>query len=1004
MKRIQFDPTILLQRFKKPLIWSAAIFAVLMIFAFFGLPPLIKSLLIKRLSATLHRDVSIQTVTLNPFTLSLTVRGVLVKDRGTPDTFASFDELFVNLEGLSALRSALIVKEIRVSQPFIRIIRHRDNTYNFSDLFERGESQKSDAVAPLKFSLNNIQVINGGIDLWDESKQKRHTVRDANIALPFISNFPHHIETYVQPTFSATINDTRYSLEGKTKPFAASRETTFDITINNFDIAYYFPYVPLETDFTIPSGHMDARAQVSFVQHADGKRALTLKGDLAITQISLNDAQNRAFLKLPLLNISLTSAEPFSRLFHFSSVSLQSPELHIRRDRAGTFNLASLFPGKQKVEKGPEVESDVAPLSVDVDEIHMTGGKISFSDLSRTSAPEMVPGSDDGEKKDSEDRKPGGQATVQAEDIGLRVESLSTREGQKGTVSVSFSLNQKGRVGAKGSIALKPLSAQLALDAKDIDIRPVQPYLSDQVKINITSGLASTTGNLSFTEQKGIGPQITYSGNVFLSRFSSIDMAHAEDFLTWKSLYLADLKVGYNPTFLLINKVALTDFYARLILHADGSLNLQRIIVAKPQTPGQSPATSSRKTDAPAGTQEKTVKDIRIQQVTLQGGRINFTDRSLKPSYSANLVEMGGRISGLSSKATTLADVEIRGKLDQYAPLEIIGKINPLQDDLFVDLKVKFRDMDLSPVTPYSGKYIGYTIQKGKLFFEVSYRIAKRKLDSENKLFLDQLTLGDSVESPHATRLPVKLAIALLKDRKGEIHLDLPVTGSLDDPQFSVWRVIIQILLNLFAKAATSPFALLGAAFGGGEELGYLEFDYGSAAIAEPELKKLDTLAKALYERPSLKLEIEGHVEVERDREGLRRFLFNRKLTVQKSNERSKQGLPATPVDELKVEPQEYEKYLTMAYKAEKFPKPRNVLGFAKSLPVPEMEKLMLTNIVITDSALRSLATQRAMNVKDIILKSGKIQPERAFIIEPKSLSPETRDKVKDSRVDVRIK
>ncbi len=1004
MNHVQFDPTTLLKRMKKPLIWLAAVFAVLLALAFFGLPPLVKSLLIKRLSASLHREVSIREVTVNPLTLSVTVRGLLVKDRATSDTFASFEELFVNVQGLSALRAALIVKEIRLSQPFIRIILHRDNTYNFSDLFERGEPQKSDAVAPPKFSLNNIQVINGGIDFVDEPKQKKHTVRAANIAVPFISNFPHHIETFVQPTFSATINDTQYSLAGKTKPLAPSLETTLDIKIDNLDIAYYFPYIPVETAFTVLSGYMDARAQVSFAQRSDGQHALTVKGNLAIRQVSLNDAQNRPLLKFPLLNISLTSAEPFSRLFHFANVSIQSPELHLRRNSAGAFNFASLFPVKPKVEKGPEVGSEAAPLSIDVDEIHMTGGKISFSDRSRTSVSETVPDSDDGEEEDSEERKRGGHVTLQAEDVALRAESLSTREGQRGTVSLSARIRQKGRVVANGSVALHPLSAQLALDAKDIDIRPVQPYLSDQVKISITNGLASTLGNLSFTDQKEIGPQITYSGNVFLSRFSSIDMAHAEDFLTWKSLYLADLKVGYNPTFFLINKVALTDFYARLILHADGSLNLQRIIVAKPQTPGQSPATSSRKTDAPAGTQEKTVKDIRIQQVTLQGGRINFTDRSLKPSYSANLVEMGGRISGLSSKAGTLADVEVRGKLDQYAPLEIIGKINPLQDDLFVDLKVKFRDMDLSPVTPYSGKYIGYTIQKGKLFFDVSYRIEKGKLDSVNNLFLDQLTLGDSVESPHATRLPVKLAIALLKDRKGEIHLDLPVTGSLDDPQFSVWRVIIQILLNLFAKAATSPFALLGAAFGGGEELGYLEFDYGSAAIAEPELKKLDTLAKALYERPSLKLEIEGHVEVEKDREGLRRYLFNRKLKVQKLNERSKQGLPATPVDELKVEPQEYERYLTMAYKAEKFPKPRNVLGFAKSLPVPEMEKLMLTNIVITDNDLRSLAAQRAMNVKDIILKSGKIQPERAFIIEPKSLSPETRDKVKDSRVDVRIK
>jgi hypothetical protein len=594
--------------------------------------------------------------------------------------------------------------------------------------------------------------------------------------------------------------------------------------------------------------------------------------------------------------------------------------------------------------------------------------------------------------------------TLQAEDVALRAERVSTKEGQRGTVSLSARIRQKGRVVVKGSLALNPLSAELALDAKDIDLRPVQPYISDQIRITVTNGLISTSGNLSFTGQNGYGPMIAYSGNALLSRFSSIDMARAEDFLNWGTLHLADMRVGYNPTFLLIKKIALTDFYARLIIHPDGSLNLQQIIGARPDKAGQRSAAATPKTDRPASAPEKNARDIRIQQVTLQGGRINFSDRSLKPTYSANLVEMGGRVSGLSSKAGTLADVELRGKLDQYAPLEIVGKINPLRDDLFIDLKARFRDMELSPMTPYSGKYIGYTIQKGKLFFDVSYRIEKRKLDSANNLFLDQLTLGESVDSPHATKLPVKLAIALLKDRKGEIHLDLPVTGSLDDPQFSVWRVIVQILLNLLAKAATSPFALLGAAFGGGEELGYLEFDYGSATVAEPGLKKLAALAGALHERPSLRLEIEGHVEVERDKEAFRRYLFDRKLKVQKLNERSRQGVSAVPVDDLAIEPREYERYLTMAYKAEKFPKPRNFLGFAKSLPAPEMEKLMLTNIVVTENDLRSLAAQRAMKVKDIIMASGKIQPERVFIVEPKSLPPERRDKIKDSRVDFRIR
>ena len=202
--------------------------------------------------------------------------------------------------------------------------------------------------------------------------------------------------------------------------------------------------------------------------------------------------------------------------------------------------------------------------------------------------------------------------------------------------------------------------------------------------------------------------------------------------------------------------------------------------------------------------------------VTLQGGAVNFSDKFIKPNYSASLVEIGGRVSGLSSEESRLADIDLRGKLENSAPLEIVGKINPLAKDLFLDLKVDFRDMDLSPLSPYSGRYAGYGIQKGKLTLNLKYHIEKGKLDSENKVFLDQFTFGDAVDSPDATKLPVRLAVALLKDRSGEIHLDLPVTGSIDDPKFSIWGVVWKIVVNLLVKAATSPFALLGAIFGGG--------------------------------------------------------------------------------------------------------------------------------------------------------------------------------------------
>jgi hypothetical protein len=312
--------------------------------------------------------------------------------------------------------------------------------------------------------------------------------------------------------------------------------------------------------------------------------------------------------------------------------------------------------------------------------------------------------------------------------------------------------------------------------------------------------------------------------------------------------------------------------------------------------------------------------------------------------------------------------------------------------------------MDLGPMTPYSEKYVGYPIEKGKLSFDLKYLIDKRKLESTNVIFIDQFTLGDRVENPKATQLPVKLAIALLKDRKGEIRLDIPVTGSLDDPKFSIWGIIWKVIVNLITKAATSPFALLGAVFGGGEELSYLEFDYGLATISEPNQKKIETLAKALVDRPALKLDIEGHVDLERDREELKQLLFRRKVKAEKLKEILKKGEPPVPADEVKIEPQEYEKYLKLAYKAEKFPKPKNLLGMAKDIPVPEMEKLMLTHTEVKESDLRSLAAQRALNVKDAIFKSGKVESERTFILEPRSLSPEKKERLKDSRVELKLK
>jgi hypothetical protein len=396
----------------------------------------------------------------------------------------------------------------------------------------------------------------------------------------------------------------------------------------------------------------------------------------------------------------------------------------------------------------------------------------------------------------------------------------------------------------------------------------------------------------------------------------------------------------------------------------------------------------------------KPMPPINIRKITLQGGQVKFSDNFIKPNYSADLMQLGGFVTGLSSKADTVATTELRGQVNG-APLNIAGRLNPLKGDLFLDIKADVKGMELAQFTPYSAKYVGYGIDKGKLSFEVAYNVDKRQLTAQNRLVLDQLTFGEKVDSPTATKLPVQLAVALLRDRNGVIDINLPIGGSLDDPQFSVGGIIVKVIINVITKAITAPFALLGSLFGGGEELSWLDFDAGRYALSAGADGKLTTLAKALNDRPALKLEIAGRVDAETDKEGLRRASIERKVKALKLKDGVAKG-ESSDLDAVTVMPEEYPALLKRVYKDEKFPKPRNLVGLQKDLPVEEMEKLMLANAEAGESELAALANQRAQTIKDWLVKNGQVPAERIFIVTTKS--DKTPEKATGSRADFSLK
>lgn len=1202
-------------RLRKVFLGTGIAFLLYTVFGFLAAPPLLKYFLTKNLTAALHREVRIEKVRVNPYLLSVRMNGVTVGERGRQEDFISFDEAYGNFQILSLSRWGVILREIRLETPRVRITRNQEGRYNFSDLVEEfaAEEEPVPGSGPRppkrakRFSLNNIEIRNGSIDFFDGPKGIQHTVRGLQVSVPILSNFPYYVDRYVKPVLEAVVNDAPFSLQGQTKPFQDSLETSFDVDLRQLDIPFYLDYIPLRWNFRILSSFLDLKGKLSFIQYRDRDPALEFSGRIALDTVDVEDGDGKRFLRFPSLELSVASAELISRKIRLSQVILRSPEVEVRRDGAGKVNLQGLLPGQKKEGTPKATEAaggeDDSGIGIEAETIRVENGKVSFSDLPggkpfrttlspvdleiinfhnapqeksgfrlalATESKETVTVSGDftvsppasegivefgrvrpkkyspyyasavrfdvedgvldlstryrvarngretetilsgltaalrslrlkrrgeegpflavpaadvaGTVLDLSQRKlligefstrngavlvnrpkgegwnlaglfppkepggdtdsPGGETSgeedpwriefgkirfdeyaVQVEDgngsqpvvlnadkIRIRVENLSTEPGKKGKASVSLALNGEGHVSAEGEIGLVPFSSRLAISGKTLDVVPFQPYFAERVNVVVTSGLFSAGGTLQVAASERNGWETTYAGEASLRGFASIDKEKADDFLTFASLDLGGMYVWHASTGsrVTIGQVGLTDFFSRIVVNPEGTLNVRGIVVDEgpEEEEGEGKKAAAPETREKEGADGTPVSGARVEigRITLQGGTIHFSDRHIQPAYSANMNEVGGRVSGISSREGERADVELRGTLESQAPLEITGKINPFRETFFVDLAVSFRDMDISSLTPYSKRYIGYTISKGKLSLGLKYLIVKKRLDSENRVFLDQLALGERVESPDATKLPVKLAIALLKNRQGEIELDLPVTGNVDDPEFSVGGVILTILKNILIKAATSPFALLGAIFGGGEELSYLEFEYGKAAIPPPGEEKLASLEKVLFERPSLTMEIEGHVDVERDKEELRNIMFRRKLAAQKRKDLVRAGKVDIPLDGIEIAPAEYPQYLKKAYKEEKFPKPRNFLGFAKDLPPAEMEKLMYTHIEVTRDDLRLLAVERARNVRDRLLKTGKVEANRLFLIEPESLTPRDTETGKKSRVDFRIK
>lgn len=1204
------------------------IFVLYTITGFLILPPIVKHLMQKNISEQLHREVSIEKVFINPFVVTLEVDGFSIKDKDSnTDDFASFKRLFVNLQVLSAFVLAPVIKEITLVDPYFKIVRIDQKQFNFSDLFSGKEPEETNKAqsSPLRFSIRDISVQNGTVEIVDRPLDKKHLINDINFTVPEIDSMKGEGGDRIEPSLKASINDSPIDLRAEVTLFTKSGGAAASITLENINLPYYAAYLPPQLNLKIVSGRLYVKTDIHYTQSEQQGASVKISGDAELSGLKTVTAQGNSLLELDKLALSVAEYDLFAGRLHIAKAELSSPGLNVLRDNKGQINFAKLYVSEKESDKkqqtDPGESAGKQPFLVILDELQLSNGKVVFSDwvppnpfkttlspvslniknfstapqsradfsldlksdagesiaaagtlsvdplvatgnlkLSKVLIPRYSPyfknlilfdihnttvdlatdfhyaqggkgpwiklsninssvnslqlrmkdavadfmnvgvfainggqldlvkkqlsinqissqhglihvirfedGNlnlqrllpESGAKADAqekpkpasdgtpwrvtvknaklddysikaEDLKAAQPTTINADKLQLSLQNFSTTPANESDFSLSFLLNEKGKVSIGGKLKINPVYANLKMNLENIEIASMEPYYHDYVKVYITGGNLSANGNVIFDQEQPDETKVNYLGDFAINDFNSLPKIEAQEIVKWQTFALEGIDTGNTPPHVKVSKVNLVGFTSYIRVNPDGTINFRQVLKEEQDMPKEEPAGQmnegpqavkdsttvpptqdvKKQADQPKEQAieqtptEKSPLSIEVDQIALQDGVIDFTDNLIEPNFHASFYDATGTISGLSSQPGTSADVQIKAKIDEYAPAEISGKFNPLTKELFADLNISAGNIDMTISNPYAQKFAGYHVEKGKLSFNFEYKIDQGKLDAHHHVEFDNLTLGDKVASPDATDLPLKFALSLLQDRNGDIILDIPVSGELNNPQFDFSQVIKTAISNLFMKIVTAPFALLGSIFGAakGQDLHYVEFTPGSSEITLEAAKKLDVLAKGLYERPKLELEVAGYVDKQKDAQALAEQKAKEKVDSQAGKDAGKAAAGTQAKAEAVGKQTSPDKKSASAREASRA-KPK--AGVPKQVPGKETKKPEKPEVKIGTKEFKELASERAKSVRDYIVKTGKIEPKRVFVVSPQSLQPKKKEAPVNNSVILSLK
>jgi uncharacterized protein involved in outer membrane biogenesis len=970
-----------------------AVFALYSLLGFLILPGIALRVINQQLANYATVPARLDRLELNPYTLEVSLWGLNIGAPGKEQI--GFERLYADLQIDSLWTKALHLQAVKLEKPKTELLFSKDGKLNLAGLFKLPPSEpaKPDEPPskPFPLRIGEIKLSDGYVHFEDQRPSEPiEFLYDAlNFELKNLSTLPE--DNADMTLVAAGPEGGQIDWVGRISLVPISSEGTLKVTDGKMKV--WWPYVRDALPLVLKDGVLNLSTHYTLNLAKETELRLD-QTSLKVAPFAIDAPDGRPLVRLKNLEVSDTSVDLAKQRVTVGKIRSQGLETWATRESDGQLDWQKLFasqPSKTKQKKADAEKQQPATAS---------GAETAASTKPAAPGKPWQVLLRDTQLRDYRvhvaDKVPKEPVALEVGPLNLDLNNFDSLNKSPFNIKLDTGLGKQGKLTAEGEVNLDPVRAKLNVTTRDIDLRVAQSYVTPFIRLEVRSGMLNTdlAVDLKSTEPLVLG----ITGKAQVDQLHTLDTLKSRDFVKWQRLNVEGLNFQLGDS-LSIATINLEQPYARFVIADDRSTNIDDLLI--PQPAEGAPATS--KAEAKPAPKAKTASaekpmGIHIGEVNINNGSANFADFSLTPNFATAVQQLNGKIGTLDNRRDTPAPVNIQGKVDRYAPVTIKGALNPFNPMASLDIATSFKRVELTTLTPYSGKFAGYRIRKGRLNLDLHYLITKGQLKAENKVVVEQLQLGEKVDSPDAVNLPLKLAIALLKDVDGKISIELPVTGDLNNPQFSVMPIVWQTLRNLVVKAAAAPFKFIGGLISGGgsQDLGTVAFAAGSDELSGEAQASLDKLAAALKERPALRLEIEGTSAEASDGPLIAQQRLEREYqsTYYKILQRRGDKVPAQAGD-LKVPDDEKAPMLEGIYRTRlKQQPPAQWVDLGKEERQNKLRDAVLKSWSSSALLLRQLGQARASSIKDYLVDKGQLADDRVYFVDASLGQPE-----KDGRV-----